>query len=52
MAAFRTALGFISKAFGLEKILFLSAESEGCPTVGALERLVLKAHWMTSSQIF
>jgi len=49
LAAFRTALGLINIALRLEKFLFLSAESESGSTVGALERLVLKTHWMTSS---
>ena len=44
-----TALRLISIAFGLKELLFLSAESEGSPTIGTLDRLVLKAHWMTSS---
>jgi len=48
-AALGTALGLISIAFRLEELLFLSAESEGSPTIGTLELLVLKAHWMTSS---
>jgi len=48
LAALRTALWLVNIAFGLEKLLFLNAESEGCPTIGALERLVLKTHWMTS----
>jgi len=49
LAAFGTALGLISIASGLEKLLVLNAESESSPTIGALERLVLKTHWMTSS---
>jgi len=28
----------------LEKLLFLNAESEGSPTIGALERLILETH--------
>jgi len=46
-----TALRLIGIAFSLEKLLFLSAECEGSPTIGALECLVLKAHWITSSLI-
>jgi hypothetical protein len=42
--AYGTTLGLISKALGLEKLLFLSAESEGSPTFGTLDRLVLKTH--------
>ena len=49
LAAFGTALGFISKTLGLQEFLFLSAEVEGSPAIGALERLILKTHWMTSS---
>ena len=49
LAARRTALGLISIAFGLEKLLFLSVESKGSPTIGTLDRFVLKTHWMTSS---
>tara|TARA_B100000315_G_C14268778_1_gene447672 strand:- start:240 stop:545 length:306 start_codon:yes stop_codon:yes gene_type:complete len=36
LAALRTALWLINIAFGLEKLLFLNAESESCPTIGAL----------------
>ena len=39
-----TALGLISIALRLKKLLFLSAESEGSPTIGTLDRLVLKTH--------
>ena len=49
LAARGTAFWLINIAFGLEKLLFLSAESEGSPTIGTLERLVLKTHWITSS---
>ena len=48
LAAWGTALGLISVALRLKKVLFLSAESEGSPTIGTLDRLVLKTHWMTS----
>ena len=48
LATFGTALGLISVAFGLEELLVLSAESEAGPTIGALKRLVLKSHRMTS----
>ncbi len=48
-AACGTALGLVSIAFSLEELLFLSAEGEGSPTIGTLERLVLKTHQMTSS---
>ena len=43
------ALGLIGIAFGLEKLLILSAEGKGSPTIGTLDRLVLKTHWITSS---
>jgi hypothetical protein len=36
-------------SFGLEKLLVFSAEGERVTTIGALDRLVLKTHWMTSS---
>ena len=36
-AARGTALRLISIAFRLEELLFLSAESEGSPTIGTLE---------------
>ena len=49
LAARGTALWLISIASGLEKLLLLNAESEGSPTIGTLERLVLKTHWMSSS---
>jgi hypothetical protein len=48
LAACGTALGIISVALGGKKLLFLSAESEGNPTIGTLDRFVLKTHWMTS----
>jgi hypothetical protein len=41
-------LRLIGKAFGLEELLFPSAESEGSSTIGTLDRLVLETHWMTS----
>jgi len=49
LAAFGTALWLISIALRLEKLLVLNAEGECSPTIGALERLVLKTHWITSS---
>jgi hypothetical protein len=36
-AACGTALGLVNIAFRLEELLFLSAEGEGSPTIGALE---------------
>jgi len=48
-AACGTALGLIGIALGLEELLFLSVEGELGSTIGALELLVLKTHWMTSS---
>jgi len=48
-AAGGTALGLVGIALGLEELLFLSAEGEVSPTIGALELLVFKTHWMTSS---
>ena len=49
LAARGTALRLIGVAFRFEKLLLFSAEGEGSPTIGTLERLVLKTHWMTSS---
>ena len=49
LAAWLTALGLVSVAFGLEELLFLNSEGEGNPTIGTLELLVLKTHWMPSS---
>ena len=49
LAACRTALRLVSIASRLEELLLLSTERESSPTIRALERLVLKAHWMTSS---
>ena len=48
-SALRTALGLIGKPLGMEELLLASAESEGSPTIGTLDRLVLKTHWMISS---
>jgi len=49
LTAFGATPRLIGKAFRLEELLFPSAESEGSPTIGTLDRLVLKVHWMTSS---
>ena len=51
LAARWTALWLISVAFRLEELLLFSAEGEGSPTIGTLERFVLKTHRMTSSLI-
>ena len=51
LSAWRTALGLISIALGLKELLFLSGEAEVSPTIGTLDRFVLKTHWMTSSLI-
>ena len=48
LPAGRTALGLISIALGLKELLFLSGEAEVSPTIGTLDRFVLKTHWMTS----
>ena len=48
LAAWGTALGLIGIALGLKELLFLSAEGEVSPTIGTLDRFVLKTHWMTS----
>jgi hypothetical protein len=46
-----TTLGLVSITFRLEKLLFLSTKGKISPTIGAMELLVLKTHWMTSSPI-
>jgi hypothetical protein len=43
-----TALGVVCIGLRLEKLLLLSTESEGSPTLGTLDRLVLKTNWMLS----
>ena len=43
-----TALGVVGIASGCKEFLLVSAEGEGSSAVGTLDRLVLKAHWMTS----
>ena len=48
LSARGTALGLISIALGLKELLFPSGEAEVSPTIGTLNRLVLKTHWMTS----
>jgi hypothetical protein len=48
LSARRTALGLISIALGLKELLVLSGEAEISPTIGTLESLVFKTHWMTS----
>jgi len=49
LSAWGTALGLISIALGLKELLFPSGEAEVSPTIGTLDRFVLKTHWMTSS---
>jgi hypothetical protein len=48
LSACRAALGLISIALGLKELLFLSGEAEVGPTIGTLDRFVLKTHWMAS----
>jgi hypothetical protein len=48
LSAWGTALGLISIALGLKELLFPSGEAEVSPTIGTLDRFVLKTHWMTS----
>jgi len=48
LSAWGTALGLISIALGFIELLFLSGEAEVGPAIGALERFLLKTHWMTS----
>jgi len=47
-SALRATPGLVGKAFRRKKLLFPSGKSEGSSTIGTLNRLVLKAHWMTS----
>jgi hypothetical protein len=49
LAAWWTALWFVSIAPWLELFLFFSAKGEWCPAIETLEWPVLKTHWMTSS---
>jgi hypothetical protein len=49
LPAWGTALGLISIALDLIELLFPSGEAEVGPTIGTLDRFVLKTHWMTSS---
>ena len=49
LSARRTALGLIGIAPALIELLFPSGEAEVSPTIGTLDRFVLKTHWMTSS---
>jgi len=44
-----TTLRHIGKASRSEKLLFFSAEGKAGSTIGAVERLVLITHWVTSS---
>jgi hypothetical protein len=44
-----TSLGLIGIAPGLKQLLLVGAEGEVSPTIGALDGLVLKTHWVTSS---
>ena len=48
LSAWGTALGLISIALGLKELLFPGGEAEVSPTIGTLDRFVLKTHWMTS----
>ncbi len=48
LTALRTALGLVSIAFRSKELLLPSTEGEGSPTIGTLERLAFKSHWMTS----
>ena len=47
-----TALGLIGVSSGLKKLLLFCAVDEGFPTIGTLNRLVLKTHWTTSSLLY
>jgi len=47
-AARWATLGFMSIAFSGKELLFLSGEAEVGPAISALERFLLKTHWMTS----
>jgi hypothetical protein len=45
------AFGLVSIALGLEELLLFSTEGEVGSTIGTVELLVLKTHWMTSSPL-
>jgi hypothetical protein len=45
------ALGLVGIALGLEELLLFSAEGKVGSTIGTVELLVLKTHWMTSSPL-
>ena len=47
-SALRTTLGLVGQTFRRKKLLFPSTKSECRSTIGTLNRLVLKTHWMTS----
>jgi hypothetical protein len=42
-------LGLVGVAFSGKEFLLFDTEGEGSPAVRTLKRLLLKAHWMTSS---
>jgi hypothetical protein len=42
------ALEVIGVASGRQRLLLVSAESEGSPAIGTLEKLILNTNWMTS----
>jgi hypothetical protein len=44
-----TTLRLIDKAFRLKELLFPGAKGKRSAAIGALDGLVLKNHWMTSS---
>ena len=48
LSALTTTAGLVGQAFGGKELLFPGGKSEGSPTIGTLNRLILKTHWMTS----
>lgn len=49
LTAFRTALGLVGIASGLEEFLVFSAMRKGSAAIHTRKVFILKSHWMTSS---
>jgi hypothetical protein len=49
LTAFRTALGFVGIASGLEEFLVFGAMRKGSTAIRTCKGLIFKSHWMTSS---
>jgi hypothetical protein len=48
-SALGTTPGLVGQTFRRKELLLPSGKSEDNSTIGALDRLVLKTHWMASS---